>query len=140
MHDYLCTLLKKTVVWSMKKSRPMLGEEHLVAQGVPALEMHSINQGLFFCPYQSIIPDLTQSSMKSLAGNSINIPVAGALIAFLLATSMRTTELQLGMQVSSCLLPDDDLDVVAHDALELETSAVPSAKKLGSPKRPRRML
>ena len=31
----LCTLLRHSLLWSMKLERPLLGDEHLMAQGVP---------------------------------------------------------------------------------------------------------
>jgi hypothetical protein len=51
MSPRLKTLLTQTFVWSQNLERPLLGEEHLAAQGV-ALFDHCDPSGMFLCPYR----------------------------------------------------------------------------------------
>jgi hypothetical protein len=99
---HLMTLLQQSFIWSMKLKRPLLGQEHLVAQGVPVFEFESTTPSCSFrCPYASVIPELSQHALRSMAGNAICVPVIGTLLAFVFASTMPREDVQIGRQISN---------------------------------------
>ena len=76
-------LLRKSIVWSQLKKRPLLPVEHLVVQGLPAFGpeygcKHAV-------PWDVHGLGLRPSDLKHLAGNSVNSMVAGTLTFWTLA-------------------------------------------------------
>eukprot|EP00969_Alexandrium_andersonii_P226048 9982527-Alexandrium_andersonii.AAC.1 len=53
-----------------------------------------------------MLPQLSEISKRGLAGNAISVPVAGALISYILGTVERREVLQLG-RTMTCLAFDD---------------------------------
>ena len=97
---YVPTLLRATLLWSHVKGRPLLGQEALVCQGVPVYERLTAG-GLFRCPYEDMIPQLSQGQLRGLAGNAICVPIVGSLLAFMLASLERREHGSLsGIRVS----------------------------------------
>jgi hypothetical protein len=80
MTDFCPTLLRSSVLWSQAALRPLLGEEHLVVQGVPAVAC-----GSFRPSWYDLVPTLTQKELRALAGNSIHSMISGALTIWVLA-------------------------------------------------------
>jgi hypothetical protein len=74
------TLLRGSVLWSQLELRPLLGEEHLCIQGVPA-----VANGRFRPSWGDLLPSLSQKELRALAGNSIHSMIAGALTLWVLA-------------------------------------------------------
>lgn len=103
MASHLMTLMQKTMPWSFKLSRPMLAEEGLDAQGVLVYD-HLTHDGMFVCPYQSLLGTLSEWQKRSLAGNAICIPVIGLILCFIMAATGRRDEIQL----CPALAPYDD--------------------------------
>ena len=82
-------LLRTSTVWCFNsvRERELLAKEHLVVMGLPAYPALASRVG-YQCPFRSILdgPDaISPAQVKSLAGNSIVVPVFGYLVTFVLA-------------------------------------------------------
>jgi len=112
-NSWLCTLLRETAVWSEKKQRMLVGQGHVVAQGILGFP-NLTHEGLSVCPYAEASVTMPQTFMKELAGNAICVPVFGALLAFALSGMERRVRVQLGSEISlagdepDCLLTNED--------------------------------
>ena len=123
LHPHLMTLLTRSSIWSFKKNRVALGEEHLAAQGVPVFENCTVN-GLFQCPYKSMLPPLSQAALRSLAGNAICIPVIGFLLSFVIAVTEPRETLKIGRPIAPCDPADhakilDEVDIVPNKKIRI---------------------
>ena len=94
----LCTLLRHSLLWSMKLERPLLGDEHLMAQGVPVYG--DLTQNVFCCPYSQSLATMSEATKRSLAGNAVCIPVSGSIICFMLAATKRRESLKIGRSIT----------------------------------------
>ena len=68
-------LLRRSVWWSMRLNRPIVGLEKLQLMG----------NGLRVCPFRDVVPHLTEPQLASLTGNAFHIPTVGAVMFWALS-------------------------------------------------------
>ena len=77
------TLTRVFSPWSSTKERIALGREHLLMQGVPSYPDQV--SAPYACPFLKVIPDLSEATLKSLAGNAFHMPTASIILGFVIA-------------------------------------------------------
>lgn len=121
--SHLMTLMQKTIPWSFRMQRPLLGQESLVAQGVPVFDFLT-DGGRFQCPYAPLLDQMGQASQRSLAGNMICIPLIGKLMSFVMASTETREQMQLrALPFLEEADSDDDEDLRLAEAKRQRISA-----------------
>ena len=84
LSDLMPRLLTKSFIFNLSRDtrRCLIGEEHLLAQGVPLYDFYPKDESRR--PWHAINP-LSPREMRMLAGNAMCVPVVGQLLGFILA-------------------------------------------------------
>ena len=112
------TLLRRSLLWSSRFQRPLLGQEHLLVQGVPTFASK------FLPPWVNLVHSLTDQQMRSLAGNSINSMIAGCLTIWALASFMPHEKVALSRMPSGLLSRSMSSDCLWHSPSKPGSSAM----------------
>ena len=115
----LLTLLTRSVMWSIRRGRPLLGDEALLAQGVDRFgysmrEQEKPASAVFECPYSHL--ELNEASKAKLAGNAICVPICGQMMAFLSATAWWNSTTPRLKRLSTFFKDEEDEEKVSDVA------------------------
>ena len=75
--SFVPTLLRRSLVWSQRHKRPLIGKEHLVVMGMPAFSREM--SGDVEMPWLDAMGQFEDSTLKAFAGNAVHSMIAGAL-------------------------------------------------------------
>ena len=75
--SFVPTLLRRSLVWSQRHKRPLIGKEHLIVMGIPTFSREMA--GDFEVPWLDTMGQFDDCTLKAFAGNAVHSMIAGAL-------------------------------------------------------------
>ena len=129
--DMMPCLVTHGLIHNFSRGRPLVPEEHLVAQGFPVFhEIHGKS-----LPFGTALRALSGSEVKRMAGNGMYLPLIGLQLLYLIAYATKKPE-KPARAMSSASLATMTMDGSPEGWTRMSSSEFPMTP---SPKRPRRM-